>query len=393
MVKKKFTLTYIFTGFFIINIIFTCSGCWDRRELKSLAIISGIALDQAPNSDEVQATIQILNISQLSSGQGGGGGKGGGENFTLISAQGPTVYDAVLRCTHQTTRQLFFSHAQVLLIGEDLARAGIGKYLDFFLRNKEVRDTIWVMVTKGSAADLLSTKSTLEQVSSQALAKMVDTRAVTSGASGVNLYELTKRISGKSYAPLTSYIIKTQKKDQESFILSQTAVFNRHLQMIGTLSERETRGLLWAINQAHRGVLVIETPESNGYTSLEVLRSKGEMKPEIKDGRLQFKIKIHAVSIVQDTQGKLNMESPKVWQSLQSRGATVIKNDITMALEKSRQLNVDIFGLGDLVYKRYPEQWKQMQANWQDIYNNVPVQIVVQLEMRRSGLLRNSVNP
>jgi len=374
----------------IICIILTCSGCWDRRELKSLAIISGFAIDRVPGTNQVQVTVQILNISKVSSGsQGGGEGQGGGA--VLISAQGPTVYEALLECTHKTSRQLFFPHAQVLLISEDLAREGISNDIDFFLRNHEIRDTIWVMVTKGKAADILNTKPMLEQISSQDLSKMVITRAVTSMASGLNLYEVVKRITSKSSAPLTSYIEKIKDNQQERLSLTGTAVFNRNLQMVGTLSGRETRGLLWAINQAHRGVLVVKTPGSNGYTSIEVLRAKGAIKPEISNGKLLIKIKIHCISTVQDTQGYLDMESRAVWESLQSRGETVISNDIMMAVKKSRQLNVDIFGFGDAVYKKYPDQWKQMQSNWQDVFNDLNVQVSVDLVIRRSGLLRNSV--
>lgn len=374
------------TAILLIGLTLTCAGCWGRRELDTLAIVSGLAFDIAPaGENRIYVTAQILKMSASDSGKKGGSNEQKG--YVNVTASGSTVHEAMRNCTHELSRRLFFPHNQVILFGEDLAREGIKEYLDFFLRDHESRNTVWVAVTQGRAADMLNATELVETTPSANIAHLIITRRATSFASGVNLFDLAKRYSSKSAAPLTSYF--KVKKDNEKNLpyLIGTAVFNRNLQMVGTLNRRETRGLLWVLNEAESGVAVVKSPGGKSYTSMEILKASSKIQPDIRDGTPQIAVKVKCKSNVSEIMGYTDMMSPDVWQSLRRREATVINNDIMMAVEKSRQLNVDLFGFGDKVYQKYPEAWKQVENNWQETFNTMEVKVDVNTELQRSGKL------
>jgi hypothetical protein len=85
--------------------------------------------------------------------------------------------------------------------------------------------------------------------------------------------------------------------------------------------------------------------------------------------------------------GDTDLMSPEVWESLRRREAAVIDNEIMMAIARSKQLNVDLFGFGDKVYKKYPRAWKQIESDWQEVFNSMEVKVDVNTELQRSGKL------
>lgn len=375
----------------LIGLTLTCTGCWGRRELEALAIVSGIAFDSPPaGQNGVYVTVQVLRITKAESNTKGSPNEQKG--YVNVSASGATVHEALRKCTHTLSRRLFLPHNLIILFGEDLAWQGIKEYLDFFYRDPESRNTVWVAVTSGKAADMLDASQAIETTPSADMARLIVTRQATSFASGVNMHELGLRYASKSAAPLTSYL--AIKKDNGKNIpkITGTAVFNRDLKMVGRLTNRETRGLLLAINQFCSGVAVVKNPGGEKYTSMEISKATSTMTPEIKNGKLQMQVKVRCTSNVSETMGYTDLMSPEVWESLRRREAAVINNDIMMALESSRQLNVDLFGFGDKVYKKYPRTWKQIESDWQEIFNNMEVKVDVNTELQRSGKLISPLN-
>ncbi|MDK2878933.1 MAG: spore germination protein [Thermoanaerobacteraceae bacterium] len=52
----------------------------------------------------------------------------------------------------------------------------------------------------------------------------------------------------------------------------------------------------------------------------------------------------------------VDLIKPKPIKSLERRQATVIRNEIEFVLKKAREWGVDIFGFGETVHRKYPEE-------------------------------------
>lgn len=381
MLKKNYFLNAILILIFIIFPLLSCSGCWDRHELESMALVTGVAFDAPDSQETVSMTAQVVDPGAI----GASSKSGETSPFWNITAGGKTVFDAVRNCTQQSPRKLFWGHNQVIIFDQELATSGIGKYIDFFLRNEEPRDTMWVLVAKDKASDILEAKTRLESIPALNLSQLIKTRSATSFATGVDLHEFSKRLLSKTTAPVASYV-KAIGDSEKSLFLSGTAVFNNDLKMVGILNKWETRGMLWILGDTKSGIIVVKSPHCNvAEVSLEIIESSSEIEPVFIGDTLQIIIKVREQGNLGEFPCHGDVLSPDMWHSLENRQASAIQSEIMMALNKARELNADIFGFGEAVHKKYPEKWKDLEPRWEEIFPALEVQVFVDSKLLQSN--------
>lgn len=157
----------LLTVWLILSLILT--GCWNSRELNDLAIVSGIGIDLTANNGEFRVTFQVVNPSASSTSMGSGNGM---PAVTVISASDRTVFGALRKASKRATRQLFFAHSQLVVVGESLARSGIEGLFDIFERSHELRLNSPVLISRNSdAASVLKILTTLESLPSMGVVK------------------------------------------------------------------------------------------------------------------------------------------------------------------------------------------------------------------------------
>ncbi|MDD4145987.1 MAG: Ger(x)C family spore germination protein, partial [Clostridia bacterium] len=187
---------------FLLFSIIVVTGCWDRRELDSLGIVLGTGIDKGKEDPtQVQITVQIVKPGEIKGPSGGGNGGGGkGKPYLNVMNSGEAVFDTIREFTHVVNRRLYFSHNQILIIGQEAAEAGVGKYLDLFFRDPEPRLNTWVIVARGKADEALETNAELEQVPALNIAQLIEARAATSEASAVDLHDFMTCLMSKTTA-------------------------------------------------------------------------------------------------------------------------------------------------------------------------------------------------
>lgn len=113
-----------------------------------------------------------------------------------------------------------------------------------------------------------------------------------------------------------------------------------------------------------------------------------DLKPVINDGKMQMNIKVKVVSNISESQVNADYENKELIERIQDLQAEDIKKHINSALEKSKQLDSDVFGFGNYFYGKYPKYWKQVQENGYDYYRNVAVNIDVNSIVNQIGIVR-----
>ncbi len=91
------------------------SGCWSKRELNELAIVVALGIDKI--DDEYEISIQVVDPSEISSKQP----SSGRSPVVTYHAKGKSVFEAIRRMTTLTPRKPYFSHLQIVVIGQKLA--------------------------------------------------------------------------------------------------------------------------------------------------------------------------------------------------------------------------------------------------------------------------------
>ncbi|NMB10893.1 MAG: Ger(x)C family spore germination protein [Firmicutes bacterium] len=377
-------------------------GCWNRREIETLAFVMAAGIDKAVEPDKVQLTVQIARPAALVSTTGGSGALE--RAFWLVSSTGYTSFDATRNFASQSSRRLFWAHNRWLVIGEEMAREGLQDILDLFVRDGESRRTVKLAVFKGGkASDFLTTELEMERLGSEAYVGIVQNASTgLSTMVDINIHQFLLALAGEGIEPVAicaecinrppDVDIRGQMERGTISLaprITGAAVF-RGSQLVGWLNKPEARGYNWVAGKAKSSIIVIDRPEDETkYVGIELMRASSKIKPEIVNGKPRVTVTIQAEGTIGDIEDmSLVTDSRAAITSMERRMATVIANEITSTLRKAQELGSDIFGFGQTIYQRYPREWKHLRETWNDQgFKELEVKIEVKSKIRRSGLI------
>lgn len=385
--------------FILIILNFILTGCWDKRELNELAITLALGIDKVEGEDEYEVTAQVVVPSAVSMKDGTGG-----TAVTLFTENGETVYEALRRMTKVSPRKIYPGHLQMLIIGEELAKEGIGESLDLLARDWELRPDFYVVVAKDvTAREILNVTTDLESIpASKMFAGLKVSEKAWAGTYGVTLDELiVDLISEGKEAVLTGIQLVGNKQigstQQNIESISKPAqikydnlaVFKED-RLMGWLTEQDSRGYSGITNSVKSTVTSISCP-NEGKSTIEVTNFHSKIEGNIVHGKPEVNIHTKAEGNVGEVRCKIDLKNPESIQELEKiyeKEATRIINETIDVLQEEYQS--DIFGFGEAIHRSNPEEWNKIKENWDEEFSDLTVNVKVDMKIRLTGTVNSS---
>lgn len=385
--------------FILIILNFILTGCWDKRELNELAITLALGIDKVEGEDEYEVTAQVVVPSAVSMKDGTGG-----TAVTLFTENGETVYEALRRMTKVSPRKIYPGHLQMLIIGEELAKEGIGESLDLLARDWELRPDFYVVVAKDvTAREILNVTTDLESIpASKMFAGLKVSEKAWAGTYGVTLDELiVDLISDGKEAVLTGIQLAGNKQigstQQNIESISKPAqikydnlaVFKED-RLMGWLTEQDSRGYSGITNSVKSTVTSISCP-NEGKSTIEVTNFHSKIEGNIVHGKPEVNIHTKAEGNVGEVRCKIDLKNPESIQELEKiyeKEATRIINETIDVLQQEYQS--DIFGFGEAIHRSNPQEWNQIKENWDEEFSDLTVNVKVDMKIRLTGTVNSS---
>ncbi|MCE3200017.1 Ger(x)C family spore germination protein [Paenibacillus sonchi] len=378
------------------------SGCWERRELNEMGFVLGMGLDKAESGYRV--TMQVVIPSAISSQTVGGTG-GGGVPVVVSSFTVPTIYEADRQYSLLSSRSLYKGHIRVLVIGEELARAGIAEALDVFKRSREPRNDFYVMVARDTTAEeVLKILTPMDKLPANKLFYALDKSYKSSARTvAVPLNEFIENLIYEGINPVLTGVEITgnaKEGDKKSNLDESTpkatlryrsvAVFKRD-KMIGWLKDNEVVGYNYISNKiVHSSGPV---PGNDGMpVVIEALHTSTKRKVKVIDGEPHIYIHVRAECNVEEVESKDNMESEKVITELEKKTEERIIYLMKSAVEQiNENYNEDIMGFGQMIYRAKPQAWARLQQRkGEDYLKSLPVHYSASVSITRIGVTDKS---
>ncbi|MDF1495245.1 Ger(x)C family spore germination protein [Caproiciproducens sp. CPB-2] len=374
----------------ILLILCLCS-CWSQRELNTLAIVLGTALDVGDQPDTLTLTAQVVKASELGSGTSTKGGGSEGKAYVNVSYTDSSVLAAVRELTRMQNRRLYFAHNEVLIFSSDLEKKDIAEGLDVFIRDYETRMNINILISKGKASEILNENVELEKIPALHISKLMGNQKSNSETVTVTLRDFAIAILSDSAAPVAPMVKLYESEGKKYAKLEGTAVFKKG-KMIGELNTEQTRGVLWVTNKAQSGEKTVNTPW--GQVTLEILHSSSNLKPvKGEDGTIRMKLTIDVEGAIQGNETAENMSRPENVAMLKGRMEDAVRSDVGSALAQARALSADVLGFGEAIRREYPEEWEKMKGNWDQEFPKIGMDVQVNAELGSEGGLVKPVTP
>lgn len=385
------------TGILLLLSSMLLAGCWNRKEAEQVDYVLAVGIDMAPGG-EIALTIQSPSLEALKPN-----GDAAQEKVKTLSVKGRTTFEAVRNYISISGKKLFWGHTQVYLIGEEAAKAGVEKYLDFFSADHELRGTSRMAVVKGLAKDLVESKTQLTSLPARYLSELILNSNINGKAPNILFSDFNRMLAeptgGQPYLPVMQLMEQAEydKKlagleaesskgpDQSPLVYTGgTAVF-KDTKLAGFLNERETRGLLWTQNSLKSSIVTVECGESC-LASLEVV---GEVRAEktvtLKGDKAEFVLKVRMDWNLGERVGRLDLSEEDRLRRLEEAADKLVEAEIRAAFAKSVKLRSDVMAFGNEISDKQPKLWAEVKKDWEDqILPTADLQVEVKGKIRRT---------
>lgn len=399
--RKTVTLILVFF------LCLTSSGCWDRREIDEIGIVTYMAVDYDLEKEKYLLTSCIIRPAEVAIGLEEGLPGRRGPNY-CITSMGDSIFQANKRHQLRSPRTVFHGHTVIVAIGEETARQGLKKVVDYLSREVELRLNLWIAVVEGDGKDLCL-HAQFEELLSSEITQIILRQREFSLIYDSSLKEVLDSLNSEGIEPVLTKleiiedplkpeeiqdplgIVEEEGKEKEDLkrevVQVRGAAYFKGDSLAGFLDEKETNGLLWLQDKMGEVTLVIKDPPGTpGRFTVDKIKGRAEIKPLVEGEDMTFLVKVKSEGNLIDYIGEEDFVEPEIINILEDKLSKIIKDEILTVVNTAQEQETDFLGLGRELHRNNPETWKKVKENWEEIFPQVKVEVEVDTAIRRIGL-------
>lgn len=371
----------------MLFVLMLSSGCWDRKEINDIGLVLATGLDRADNGS-IQATLQVAVPAPSSQTTGTGSQT---DKFFLISAVGKNGLDLDQKLQQKMSRTLFFAHRSMILIGESLAREGLGDILDTFNRSPRNRLKTYMLVVKGrKAADLLQVNYPYELAPAEALKEMEMLRGEGTIAT-LRDYMIASETEGMSPAigvlEPAAFRRPGRPKEDKLFRINGTAVFQSD-KLAGFLNNAETHAFLWFKKNKTSDKFAANLPNGQGNVGFYMTSSSYHIDVDASSNPFKFRIQLQAKGDLFENNSPLDATDANNLTVIKKAIEDRIKRDMQAFLHKiQKEYKTDIVGFGEQLHRDNPKKWRTVKDEWDRHFASAQFSVSVDVSINNTGAI------
>lgn len=369
-----------------LALVFILSGCWNYRSLNDISIVSGLAVDMDPESNEYKLSFEMVDLT--------GDISSSGPKAKLIESRGKTIFDAARNAKRRLEKRLFFGNAQILVLSEEIAKGGhVMHLIDWFLRDAELRETAHVIVSQEkTAAEILSVKGINNAVVAFEIENIImDDKTATSSTSNLMLYQIYNTLHAEGLSLTLPAFHKVINDGEPASEVNGSAVFKEQ-NMIGYLTPEESKYLLFVLNEVEGGILTLSAKEQEqDDVSLEISENKTKQSFEVENRQLKITVDTETRVYLAEVGDEFDALDEEMVTSLESAAGAKLKQGIEDVIRKVQsEYRSDIFGFGNTIHKKNSKLWSSISDYWDDLFPTLDVTVNSKVNIVNSAYIRST---
>lgn len=393
------------------------SGCSGANETDEVAYVLAVGVDSLPNK-QINITY-LIAIPRALGASGGGGDTDSSKSGAIVTIKAPSLAEGRSLLSSTIGRAPDLSHVKVWIIGEELARQGLGDLIGPFLRYREFRGSMYMMVVRGTAQNFIKeTKPSIEVLPSRWIEGILLAGTETGYLLPTHVHEFYSKLKGTSGAPYTvlAGINSLSGKDKPSTKATPPERANEYLpgdlpreggnpasvlgtavfksdKLAGMLTNEETRMVAILTGNFPRGFLTIADPKISDR-SVHIILRLGKT-PQINVGfvnnRPVIDIDVLLEGEISSIPSGINYESTDSKKSLEGQVSKVIKLQMEDMLKHTQELKTDVINFGRYFRPMFKTYDEVASFNWNDLYPEAEIHVKITTRIRRTGLMIKSM--
>lgn len=320
--------------FLIAFLLLSLCGCKDYVEVENLTIVTAIGID--PDENGYLLSLEVVKFTDNQ------------PDVTIVQAFGQTYNEAITNAIKITGNELYFSHAQVMIINEEVE--DIYPLIDSAYRSGSLRlDMSFLISTQASAYQILSTKSLIDDIAGVQIQKILESNHLISEVSSMPVYKFICDMSSKGISPSLPVVSLMQTQNDEIIReINGLAYFNGS-EIYGYLDKKQAKTLNFLKNNSKSGKVIDEYDKNTPTFNLQ--DSNTVIKPIVTSSGLFFDF------FIQMNLELIEKPEPVVddFQTMEDNIATAVKKDIDEFIKfQIDNYSCDFLGLTQIAHRKYP---------------------------------------
>ncbi len=338
----------------LIPLLF-CS-CQESEQIDELSFVKLLAIDKTEEGFILTAGIEVPTSKKEE--------KTGSD---MLSVKCQTLSQGLNYLESATEKKIFYGQISCVLMGQEMAQAGIIDTVDYLVRSDELRFDIPVLVVKdGTAKQVVEDNKDNETHISDRIVKKLESNYSTSSSGAIEISTLVEMLEDPYRSAYLPYIT-SQKGD---FTVEGYCIFRKD-KMIAYADSKTSLGINFLNSTVENCLFVAKIDDKLISLKVSGFKSKVKLKDGVFNIKLNFKSEIiQADSDIQLFDTQLN---DKIIQ-YQNSWATEIINSTMDYLKK---YGADVATFGDTFHNKSPKEAEKYMNNWSEIFPQITYTVSV----------------
>ncbi len=370
----------------LIILMTQTTACWNYRDIERMSIAVGFAIDQDPKTGLYTLTAEVVEIllganeKQIST--------------KLLSSEGETLFDAARNLVSISGRKLYWSHAKVMIIGNEIAKKGIIPALDFVRRDAEPRRDIDLLISEGKGASIFEEcHNSSSGIISYRIYETMNAQKSLSKAPMADEWEFSNDLQDQDYSAIAPVIKVVEKNEEKMPKVEGTGIFKQD-KLVGYLDGDETKTLRLIKNETKGGLFVVKSvyKDSEAKVILEIFDHKTKIKPQVLENKFVMKINMQSVVTIGENTGSIDFNKEEHLKELKTAAEKEQEEKVQKLIKKVQiEFGTDIFGFGNVLNTDLPSEWDKVKDHWDAVFVLVKVEVKEKVNIRNTGFASSPI--
>jgi len=370
MNKKNNLLKKTIAFLLVIIMSFSMTGCWDYIGLNQITIVAGLTIDWNDETQKYEMTFETIDLSKPI--------KEKGLLRKVITAEGKTLIDTGENTSKIPLNRFIYANTPIIVISKEIAEKGLRNIINLLAKDDEMRETLQLIISEeDKASEILTLDEKNEMVLSYKIySTILNSQLIRGDSINTPLFQAFNALNGEGESLVLPNVSVQENNGILTPVIEGISLFDND-KLIGSLSADETINYNIIKNSFQLGVMnynLNETPEYD--VALEVTKSNTELSYSYENNKFKVKIKNEIHTIIGDMNLEIDVLDKKQMDELIKKCEQINKERIEKLLEKAqKEYKTDIFGFGNLVYRKDPKLWKELKPEWNNIFENMEFEV------------------
>ena len=371
---KKYFIFLLLITFLTFNL----SGCYDANSIETFYYGIALGLDYGTNTKYI-LSVQIALSESSSSNSSSQSTKD-----YIYRVECNTIDSGINILNNYLSKKIDLSHCSAIIFSEELAKNGIVDIINTLANNVEVRPNANIIVSNGTALDILeNVSSSGESFSSRLYEFIINSTDYTGYSIISNLGDFFYNMNNNITESTANYITIVDDTIQSNGI----AVFKNQT-FVGNLTVNESIAHLIVTDDLKTSVISIENPFiENEFMDLDLELKNTDINVNLVNNMPYIKVDSSVLCKIKSASKEFDYSSSNNISIIKNAVDEYLSNLIEDYLYKiSREYNSDIAYFSEILSTKYLTVQEFNKIPWENIFKDSVFEVSVDSSINSSYL-------